>query len=141
MMRQRPFSNHEVEAVFAVYPPRMREKLLRIRQLIFETAANTERVGKLTETLKWGQPSYLTNQTKSGSTVRIGVHNEESGQYGVYFNCKSDLVSKFKGLLPDTFIYDGNRAILFNEDDNVPEEELCTCIATALTHHLKKKRG
>ena len=35
-----------------------------LRQLIFETAAATEVVGELEETLKWGEPSYLTPKTK-----------------------------------------------------------------------------
>ena len=63
--------NADVAAVFDRYPERMRDKLLFLRRLIIETAATTEGVGELEETLKWGEPSYLTPQTKSGSTVRI----------------------------------------------------------------------
>lgn len=52
--------NSDVSAVFNRYPERMREKLMFLRQLIIETAATTEGVGELEETLKWGEPSYLT---------------------------------------------------------------------------------
>ena len=44
---------------------------MALRGLVFDTAARTAGVGGLTEALKWGQPSYLTEQTGSGTTVRI----------------------------------------------------------------------
>jgi hypothetical protein len=50
----KPFQNAAVARVFEAYPPRMRRKLLALRRLIFDTAASTEGVGKLEETLKWG---------------------------------------------------------------------------------------
>ena len=61
-----------VAKVFENYPKAVRSKLLFLRQLIFETAERTQGVGELEETLKWNQPSYLTPETKSGSTIRIG---------------------------------------------------------------------
>ncbi len=39
-----------------------------LRHLVLETASETEGVNKLEETLKWGEPSYLT---KNGSTIRM----------------------------------------------------------------------
>ena len=38
----------------------MRKKLLHLRQIILDTASETEGVNELEETLKWGEPSYLT---------------------------------------------------------------------------------
>ncbi len=60
-----------VEAAFGAYPAPVKAKLLALRRLIFDTAKRTKGVGALEETLKWGQPSYLTPETKSGSTIRI----------------------------------------------------------------------
>jgi hypothetical protein len=65
------FSGPAVDAVFGAYPKPIKAKLLALRQLIFDTAKTTKGVGALEETLKWGQPSYLTTKTKSGSTIRI----------------------------------------------------------------------
>ena len=31
-------------------------------------------VGEITETLRWGQPSYITSKPKSGTTIRTGLH-------------------------------------------------------------------
>ncbi len=59
-----------VAAAFSVFPDRVRARLLEVRDLIFETAASAGGVGPLTETLKWGEPAYLTEATGSGSTIR-----------------------------------------------------------------------
>ena len=67
----KPFQSSAVEQVFRGYPNELRAKLMRLRQLIFEAAAGLEGVGPLDETLKWGQPSYLTSQSKSGTTIRV----------------------------------------------------------------------
>ena len=130
----------KVQAVFSEYPPAVRKKLMRLRKLIFDVAADTEGVGELTETLKWGQPSYLTEKTKSGSTVRIGREKKTEGDYAIYFKCRTTLVDTFKKRYRNKFRYEGNRAILFNLDDKIPVRELGHCIAMALTYHLDKKK-
>jgi hypothetical protein len=88
-------SNPAVDAVFRSYPKPIKSKLPALRRLIFNTARNTEGVGALEETLKWGQPSYLTPETKSGSTIRIDRVKSSASQYAVYFHCQTDLVETF----------------------------------------------
>ena len=131
--------NSEVVAVFESYPPKIREKLLFLRQLILDTAAETKGVGELEETLKWGEPSYLTSQTKSGSTVRIAWKERDANQYAMYFKCTTNLVATFREKYPTEFHYGGNRSIFFQEDEEVPVQKLKDCISLALTYHLKKK--
>ena len=108
-----------------------------LRQLIFETAARTEGVGELEETLKWGQPAYLTSQSKSGSTIRID--RKPAALCAIYFHCQTNLIETFRSIFPYEFKYEGNRAIVFNEDDDVPVDELRHCISIALTYHRDKK--
>ena len=36
-----------------------------------KTAASTDGGGPIEETLKWGDPAYVTSATKSGSTIRV----------------------------------------------------------------------
>jgi hypothetical protein len=132
------FAEKAVASVFKAYPAEVRGKLMALRALMFETAAATEGVGPLTETLKWGQPSYLTQETGSGSTVRIDRLKKGDG-YAIYFHCQSGLVGQFKAIYPDTFRYDGKRAIVFEMKDRVPDRALAHCIGLALTHHLRKK--
>ena len=140
-MKDRQIENPHVAAVFNNYPETMRKKLMFLRQLIFDTAAATEGVGELEETLKWGEPSYLTPKTKSGSTVRIDWKKSNEDQYAMYFKCTTNLVETFREKYPTEFRYGGNRSIIFNEDDEIPVKELSDCIALALTYHLRKKSG
>ena len=134
----RSIKNAAVAAVFASYPPAFRRKLLALRKVILETAESTEGVGSIEETLKWGEPAYVTSETNSGSTIRIDWKKSAPTQYAMYFNCKTNLVDTFRTLFPDTFRFEGNRKIVFEERDVVPIESLSFCIAATLTYHLSK---
>jgi hypothetical protein len=135
----RRFSDSDVASVFKAYPPGIRAKLMALRELVFDTAKRTAGVGQLTETLKWGQPSYLTQETGSGTTVRIDRLKAGDG-YAVYFHCQSGLVGQFRELYPEAFKYEGKRAIVFDSGERVPSRELRHCLALALTHHSRKKK-
>lgn len=137
--RKRPDS--AVDAVFRAYPLLLRKKLTAIRQLILDTARKTDGVGAIEELLKWGQPSFLTSQTGSGSTIRIDALKSDPASYALYFNCRTNLVSTLRNIYPGIFGYEGNRAIILRADDAVPEEPLRHCIALALTYHRDKRRS
>ena len=134
-------SDPAVDAVFNAYPRPLKARLLALRRLIFDTAKSTKGVGALQETLKWGQPSYLTPETKSGSTIRIDQVKSTTGQYAVYFHCQTDLVDTFREIYPKEFSYGGNRSILLNAQDQVPKAALRHCVALALTYHLNKRKA
>ena len=129
-----------VEAVFSTYPAPVKARLLALRRLIFDTADTTDGVGALEETLKWGQPSYLTPESKSGSTIRIDQVKAEAGRYAVYFHCQTDLVETFRELYPE-LRYGGNRSILLDAGEKLPEAALRHCVALALTYHLRKRKA
>ena len=134
------FSDPAVAAVFSAYPKPLKARLLALRRLIFDTADNTQGAGVLRETLKWGQPSYLTAETKSGSTIRIDRVKSDPGQYALYFHCQTELVQSFRELYPTELNYGGNRSILLEAADNLPEAALRHVVALALTYHLNKRR-
>ncbi len=129
-----------VQAAFAEIPEPLRGKLLRIRRLIFETAVRTEGVGEITETLKWGQPSYLTEKPKSGSTIRLGFTKESPSRAALFCHCQTDLISSYRELYRDQFDFEGNRALIVRSETPFPKKALSHCIALALTYHLRKKR-
>lgn len=131
--------NPEVAVVFDSYPEEMRVKLMFLRGLIYETAASFQEIGELEETLKWGEPSYLTPKSKSGSTIRIAWKEAQKEQYSIFFKCTANLVPAFKEKFPQTFKFGGDRSINFSLNDDVPEKELKQCIALALTYHRNKK--
>jgi hypothetical protein len=134
-------SNAAVDAVFRSYPKPVKAKLLALRRLIFDTAATTKGVGKVEETLKWSQPSYLTPETKSGSTIRIDRVKSSASQYAVYFHCQTDLVETFRELYPKEFSYGGNRSIVLDANEKIAEPALRHCVALALTYHLNKRKA
>jgi len=129
----------DVAEKFEAYPPAIRSRLLVLRSLILETADNTDGVGPLEETLKWGEPAYVTSKSKSGSTVRIGWKRSQPSQYAMYFHCRTNLIETFRALFPDELRFEGNRAIVFDEKDSLPEDPLRFCIAAALTYHRSKR--
>jgi len=128
-------SNPEVKAVFSNYPNNVRRKLLHLRELVLSAASEIEGLEKLEETLKWGEPSYLT---KHGSTVRMDWKQKSPDQFAIYFKCTSSLVPTFKKIYNHKFEFEGNRAIVFKLEDKIPDSELKHCIAMALNYHKIK---
>ena len=120
----KPIQSSAVAKVFEAYPSGIRKRLFALRELVFETAAATAGVGELEETLKWSEPAYVTAQSKSGSTVRLGWKRANPSQYAMYFHCQTNLVQTFKTLFPGEFSFEGNRAIVFTEDAAVPIDSL-----------------
>ncbi len=129
------FENKDVLKKFESYPVEIREKLEYLRSLIF-AVAREDKINDIEETLKWGEPSYLS---KRGSTLRIDWKKKNPERYSIYFNCNTKLIYTFKEIYPDTFNYVGNREIFFGLDEALPTEELKHCIALSLKYHSVKK--
>jgi hypothetical protein len=72
-------------------------------------------------------------------------HPDRPGEAGYRpirdFHCQTNLVETFRELYPTELSYSGNRAIILNADDAVPEPALRHCVALALTYHLNKRKG
>ncbi len=138
-MKNRSFDNADVAAVFAGYPRDVRTRLMQLRQLIFDTAAETVGVGPLEEALRWGEPSYLTTQSKSGSIVRIHWKSSDGPDYHMFFHCQTNLIATFRELYPTEVRYDGNRSIALVRRAPLPIDVLRHCITLALTYHATRK--
>ena len=126
-----------VEIVFANYPDFVRGKLQHLRELVIETAEETEGVTILEETLKWGEPSFVT---KNGSTLRMDWKEKTPDQYAMYFQCTSRLVDTFRLVFDHQFQYAGKRAIVFQLNQKIPELELKECIKASLIYHSVKEQ-
>ncbi|MFZ6751327.1 DUF1801 domain-containing protein [Undibacterium sp. Ren11W] len=125
----------QVAQVFNHYPQPMRKKMMFLRQLVLDTASECKEADTLEETLKWGEPSYLI---KNGSTIRIDWKNSAPEQYALYFHCQTKLVDTFKELYGDTLKFEGNRAIVFYKNDEIPVDVVKHCILLSLTYHDRK---
>lgn len=128
-------ANAKVAAVFEQYPQHIQRNLLHLRRLILDTAMETAGVDAVEETLKWGEPSYIT---RNGSTIRIHWKKSSPHQYAMYFNCRTRLVETFRERFGNQFNFEGNRAIVFDEQDEIPVEELKQCISSSLMYHARK---
>ena len=128
-------SNPKFKTVFDNYPHKVKKQMQKLRELVLKTANEIEGLDKLEETLKWGEPSYLT---KHGSTLRMDWKEKKPNQFAMYFKCTSKLVPTFKAVFGNKFKYEDNRAIIFELKDKVPEEELKQCIRMTLTYHKVK---
>jgi Domain of unknown function (DU1801) len=124
--------NPKVDKVFASYPKTVRDKMKFLREMVIETARETEGIEELEETLKWGEPSFAT---KSGSTLRMDWKDRAPDQYAMYFQCTSRLVETFRMVFNHKFQYEGNRAIVFQLNQKIPVLELKECIKATLTYH------
>ncbi|WP_269929441.1 DUF1801 domain-containing protein [Aminobacter sp. HY435] len=123
------------------HPEQVRTRLLDIRGLIFEVAAEVDGVGPLTETLKWGEPAYLTQASGSGSTVRLGATRSFPDRCAVFFTCNTTLVETFRSHLGGELEFEGNRAVILPADAAIPEAALAFCLRSALTYHQRKGAG
>jgi hypothetical protein len=122
----------------APYSPNARSRLGELRKLILSTARSLEGVGEIAQALRWGQFSFLTLESGSGSTIRIDGRRGDASSVAIYFHCQSGLIEHFKELYPDQLKYEGQRAIVLKVDAPLPEAKLRHCISLALTHHLRK---
>jgi len=125
---------NQVLNVIEHYPKHVQTKLLRLRELIFEVANDLD-ITDLEETLKWGEPSYIT---KHGSTLRFDWKANKPDEYALYFNCKTRLVEIFREFYADELSFEGNRSVILNMDDALPEAVLKHCIQLVLTYHKIK---
>lgn len=139
-MTMQPFVDSAVAARFASYPADVRRKMLALRELAFRTAAAMPEVGQIEETLKWGEPAYVTS-SKSGSTVRMDWKIRTPAEYALYFNCNTTLVQTFRTLFPEELRFDGNRAIRFGLGQAIPRDAVAFCLSVAFRYHLDSPRG
>ena len=126
-----------VKQKFETYPEDVAKALHVIRLLIINTAKK-DGITNLVETLKWGEPSYISH---IGSTIRYDWKSNVPNEYRIYFHCQTTLVETFKEVYGNTFMYEGNRALVFNLHDAIPVKALTHCVSMALRYkklkHLK----
>lgn len=118
------------------YPQEARKRFDEIRALIIEVATRDDRIKKMEETVKWGEPSYIT---PIGSTLRMDWKSTRPDEFAIFFKCTSLLVPTFKVAFPKEFNYEGNRAIWLHKDEDIPVGKLRSCILATLTYHKAKK--
>ena len=128
-------SDPRVEQLIQKYPERARTGLLHLRQLILTVARESDEITQIEETLRWGEPSFLT---KYGSTIRIDWKEKNPEYITAFFKCTSKLVPAFRAVYGNVFVFEKNRGIHFKIGDKIPEAELKHCFSMALRYHKIK---
>jgi len=129
----RPFASDAVAAAFAALPPDAREGLLVLRALILSTGDDLPRIGRVQEALRWGQPAYLTPDSKSGTTIRLGV--PKKARFALFVHCQTRLIADYITMFPGQDRIDGTRAILFDSAARIDPQRHGWLIRRALTYH------
>ena len=127
-----------VSQAFEAFPSEHRATLLAVRELIFKVAGASQDIGPLEETLRWGEPAYITTKKRTGSTIRLAME-KASGRPALFFNCQTKLVDEFREKIGPELTYVKNRAILLDKDLLAKPEVLAICIESALRYHLRKQ--
>jgi hypothetical protein len=125
-----------VQQAFAACSRANQNGMHHLRGLIFATAARQPQIGRVVEDLRWGQPAYLTPDTKAACSLRIGPHRD--GGFALFVQCKTTLIADFlagPGVGQRT---EGTRAVLFRTAADIADGPVSLLIAGALTYHQRK---
>ncbi len=120
----------EVKKKFDSYPKHIKPLILQLREFVFSVAEDLN-LGEIDETLKWGEPSYTV---KNGSPVRMDWKPKSPNQYFLFFHCQTKLVDTFRELYSEVLEFEGNRAIVFHTNKNLPKKAVRHCLEMAMRY-------
>ncbi|MBN7820268.1 DUF1801 domain-containing protein [Bowmanella yangjiangensis] len=126
--------NTDVQIKIDSYPAEVRPVFSLLRQWLYDIAAE-KALNPVSESLKWAEPSY---SVQGGSTVRMDWKAGRPEMIQLYFHCQTQLVETFRELYPQSFEFEGNRALLLPVSGSLPEAAIKHCLHLALTYHKRK---
>lgn len=130
----RKFMNQSIKQKFDTYPVEASVVIQELRALIYQVAEKHQ-LGDVTESLKWGEPSY---SVVGGSPIRIDWKPRSPNSVSLFFNCKTNLVDTFREIYADSLKLIGNRELCLEIAAPLPKNKLSHCILLAQTYHKIK---
>ena len=79
----------------------------------------------------------MTENIEKAATWHMTLAARATDGVGALEETLTSLVDRFRSWFPTEFAYEGNRATVFDESENVSEELLAHCIEAALTYHRR----
>lgn len=122
-----------VAAAFDAAPMPAKTGMQKLRELILQVAADLPEIGEVTETLRWGQPAYVTSE-RAGASLRLGV--PKTGGFALYTHCQTSLIADFSSMFPNMDTVEGTRAIHFTDPAQINPARHGLLIKAILTYHL-----
>lgn len=118
------------------FPDEVQGKMEVLRELVHEIAQEEELVTELEETLRWGEPTFISNV---GTSLRMGWSDKRPDQYGLFVQCSSLVIPTIRAVHADALRYDKNRGVLFQNEEDLPLDLLRPMIHAALVYKKVKK--
>ena len=131
-----PPAHSDIKATLAHWPRSARQQFDTIRDIVFTVAVRAD-VGLLIEALKWGQPAWLPERKRIGSTLRCAWGSSRPDQISLYLNCNTTLVETMRTIYPDAFEYEGRRGLHMPLAKELPLDAIDHCALLTLTYHRK----
>ena len=128
-----PTMSATVRAVFDSWPQPARGGLEHLRHLILTQATQLPEIGRVTEELRWGQPAYLTPETRAACSPRIGMAKAD---IALFVHCRTNLIETFAAGPGAGMRFQGTRGVLLRSTSEIDESALRFLIRSALTYHL-----
>ena len=128
-------SNDIPDAIFQVFasmPADVATTLRAARLDILRAAAASDEVGQLDETLKWGEPAYLTCAPKTGTTLRLGLIG---GQAAVMVPCSTTIIDDARAIFGPLPELSGKRGLVLGG-----QRQVFDYVADAALHYHLHKR-
>jgi hypothetical protein len=119
------------EETIAPYSPSAQNLLGALRKLVLSTVCDLNGMAEITEALRCGQFSFLTLETGSGSTIRLGGKHKAANAVAMFFRCQSGLVDHFREIYGKSLKFEGKRAIV------LMLTPMCRKQPSAIAFHLR----
>lgn len=129
-----PSLPESVQFCIARWPAPAQARFAELRVIVHRVAQQAE-IGTLTETLKWGQPSWRAARPRVGSTLRCDWRDTNPNRLSLYVHCQTKLVETMRSLYPKAFAYKGRRALHMPLDQPMPSEAVDHCALLTLAYH------
>ncbi len=131
-----PLQNPNLKSCVNHWPDDARRCFQTIRGIVYEVSARAD-VGPLIETLKWGQPSWLPERKRTGTTLRCFWSPQRPERISLFVPCSTTLIETMKTLYPKTFEYEGKRGLHMSLTEDLPHDAIDHCAFLTLTYHRK----
>ena len=123
----------QIAKFFDAMPVDVAQLLRDARLEIFRISGEAEGIGPLTETLKWGEPAYLTEAPKTGTTLRLG---QIGGRAAVMVPCSTTIIEDARAVFGEQPEFSGKRGLILGGERQVFDY----VVNAALTYHIRKRR-
>jgi len=128
-----------VATTVAAWPVAAQTAFHALRARIQIAALDVPATGPLLETLKWGEPAWLTQVSKSGTTLRVAWKPVHPDEIGVFVNCRTSLLETIREIYPDAFRYDGTRGLWLRLAQPIPEQAMDHLARLAQGYHRNRR--